>query len=162
VARPVTHGVRQLARQLAVVKAPDGAVPVPLDLRTRRALNRLQRDLDVKTAETIRDGLVDGISCGTILYQKALRELLTSPDLRKEQGLAKFTYWLGNHLDRQRDQLLQLESQRAAKAVPKLEDYLAARSTPAPPPSAATTINANGVGGPADAAGGVVGSEASE
>jgi hypothetical protein len=134
--RPPRHGVRLLARQLGS--------PSTLPRPVKRALARLQRELDAKPVETVRDTMVIDVSVGTLLYQRALHELMASPDLRKEGGLAKFAYWIGNHLGRQRDQLLQLEHQRAAKAVPSLEEYLASKAQtgtaatpPAPPASAA-------------------------
>jgi hypothetical protein len=111
------HGVRQLARQLAVVK-PTGTStpPPPVPRRMVRALNRLQRDLDARPMETIRDGLVDAIAADTIIEQRANRELLASPDLRNELGLSKFKFWIAGRLDRARDQLIQLERLRADRA----------------------------------------------
>jgi hypothetical protein len=109
--------VRQLARQLAVVKPTGTATPPsPVPRRMVRALNRLQRALDAHPLETIRDGLVDGIACDTLIEQRANRELLASAELRSEQALAKFKYWVGNRLDRQREQLVQLERQRTDRA----------------------------------------------
>ncbi len=152
--RPPRHGVHALAQQLGVGRRPDAQ---RLERRTSRALNRLQRQLDANPLETIRDHLVDGIACDTIIEQKANRELLASAELRNEQGLAKFKFWIGNRLDRQRDQLILLERQRAAKAVPSLDDYIAARSnghapSPTPAPSTGATTGAAAASSPAVAA----------
>jgi hypothetical protein len=101
--RPPTHAIRSKARALGVVK---GSAVKRLGDRDRRALARLQQHLDAQPIEAIRDGLIGSISRGRLLCEQADAILLASPDIRQEQGLARFAGWLHGRVRRDSELLL--------------------------------------------------------
>ena len=64
-------------------------------------------------------------------------------------GLTKFLHWIGNRLDRNRDQLVQLELMER-KGGPKLSEYLAVRAATAPQTRAASAEHGETLTAPSD------------
>ncbi len=131
--RPPSHGVRQAAVALGVVKPSRAATAPTLTARIRRRRKRLLRELETKPLETISRDLRKAVTDGTIIDEQSadwLLRVLDDPEVASADvlGVSKFRYWNGNRLDRQRDQLVELERMRIAKEAPSLHDYLAAKA----------------------------------
>src|SRR5262249_43563787 len=93
---------------------------------TKRALARLQKALDLKPAQAVRDQLTDSISRGTLLEQFIDRALLMAAernDLASHESLAKMQHWLTNRTTRRLEMLLAVEDRRARES----EVYLCRR-----------------------------------
>jgi hypothetical protein len=141
VSRPPEHGIHTLAADLAVVKLPRRVRERP-SLRVRRAVERLQRQLDEKPIEAVRDGINDTVSRLTVASQTAeekIQHYLDTGQTDRALSVGRLAYWLGNRLDRNREMLVQLEQRRDADRLPSLSEYLASRTTASPAVAAPAT-----------------------
>lgn len=132
-ARPTTHGVRQLANRVKADRT---------DPATRRRIAGIQRHLVAAPVEALVDLFVGRIARKEELAQRAELALLNAPDLdAASTGLGKFATWIWNSLRRDTETLALLLDRADAdrKRAPDLASYLEQRAADAPatPPAPA-------------------------